>query len=174
MKSEYRSTFFRRFTGLLIMAGLSAVTSWSQCHVKGRVIGRNLDAVAGAVVRLYNSDSVLVKAIETDSQGFFDIEVPSPGTYGMNIVSNGYSPLVKKRLALRKGVLDLTDIDMCGRIKIDDGTGKISFEESDSSRYGSLLRLWRQENNRKKRHKECQCHSGSATERESINIEGHS
>lgn len=130
-----------KLTIIILLCGFVAVPVWGQCKVKGRIIGRDLEAIGVASVKVYGPGSGPVGFTESDSTGNFLVDVPVAGTYRLEIEAQGYPTLQMNRLELRKGILDLTEVDMLRRVKVQDDLGRIHYEYRDTTRIKGLRNL---------------------------------
>lgn len=94
-------------TGLLVafllVAGVKTAVAQ---EIRGRVVDeRTRRPLISAVVTLLDSDSSVIRRVETDNDGFFRVRPGRPGDFTIEIELLGYSP---GRRVIRVGAEDLT------------------------------------------------------------------
>jgi len=83
---------------MLLALSPAAMAQTSKGFVAGTIIDQNAAAVAGAAVKITNTETGVVRETVTQSDGSFRLDAVDPGTYRAEIAATGFKSAARERI----------------------------------------------------------------------------
>lgn len=93
-----RLRFFASLSLMLFVFSSAALAQTSKGFVVGTIVDQNAAAVPGAMVKITNTETGVVRETTTQSDGSFRLDAVDPGTYRTEIVATGFKAAARERI----------------------------------------------------------------------------
>ncbi len=92
-----RLRFIASLCAVLIVLSTSVLAQTSKGFVVGTIVDQNNAAVSGAVVKITNNETGVVRETVTQSDGSFRLDAVDPGTYRAELTANGFKSTARDK-----------------------------------------------------------------------------